>query len=651
MSLAPLFIFAITAAVCLLSGIAGAATPIFADVMKRILSLFLSFLFAVCLASARTAAPLVQPAFWWAGMARPSLQVMLYGDGIGQSDLTLRDARGVTIDSIVRPANSRYLFLYLHVAGAAPQRFQITLRQGRKMRTIPYDLLGRNNLHKAQGFDASDVVYLLMPDRFANADPHNDVVKGLREQTSSQAPDARHGGDLAGMTCGLDYLANLGVTAVWPTPLLINDMPGTSYHGYAITDYYRIDPRYGSNEDYLYFVKIAHSKGIKVIQDMVFNHCGSENFLFRDRPDSTWFNYDSHYVQTSYKILSVGDPHGAAADRRNAQDGWFVEAMPDFNQRNPHVLNYLIQNSLWWIEYAGIDGIRQDTYPYIDRKASAQWCQAVLAEYPHFNIVGETWLGSNVGVSYWQRHSPVANGDCDSNLPTVMDFPLYDLLNQALDEETDDWNNGLSRIYNYVAQDAVYADPMHLLTFLSNHDTPRFAHTPAQAADTLRYRQALTLLLTLRGIPQLYYGDELAMAADKSKGDGALRQNFPGGFPGDSVSAFTGEARLSPLQRTTLNLTRRLLHWRKGNAAIARGTLTHYAVRDGIYAYARRVPGRTVTVILNGTGKDKQVDLKPYADILPHGNVREVLTGRTFSPSEGMITVQAHDVVILDGAE
>lgn len=590
--------------------------------------------------------PLVQPAFWWSGMADPSLQLLLHGEDIGASEVSLA-AEGVRVDSIVRPANGRYLLLYLNLSQAKPQRFQIELRRNGKVTRLPYELRQRDGTVRAQGFDAGDVVYLLMPDRFANGDPHNDVVKGLREQTSGPAPDARHGGDLAGMTRALPYLDSLGVTAVWPTPLLINDMPATSYHGYAITDYYTIDPRYGSNEDYRTFVSAAHGRGLKVIQDMVFNHCGSENFLYTDRPDSTWFNYGSRYVQTSYKISAVADPHADREELRNAQDGWFVETMPDFNQRNPHVLKYLIQNSIWWIEYAGIDGIRQDTYPYIDRAASAAWCRAVRREYPRFNIVGETWLGSNVGVSFWQENSPVAGGSVNSGLPTVMDFPLMNLLNSALDEESNDWDKGLARIYDYLSQDAVYADPTHLLLFLSNHDTDRFARTPGQAAQRNRYRQALTLLLTLRGIPQLYYGDELAMAANKSKGDGALRQNFPGGFAGDSLNAFTGQ-NLTPLMQETLALTRRLLRWRRGNEVIAKGTLRQYSVKDGTYVYARQLGAKTVTVMLNGTDRPACVSLDRYAGVLPAPQATDVLSGRTVRLDHGTLQLGVREALILE---
>ena len=331
-------------------------------------------------------------------MHNPHLQIMLYGEGVGHCEVSL-STDAVAIDSVVRPANANYLLLYVNTAEARAGRFDIVLRDGKKTKRIAYDLRPRDTKTRAQGFDASDVVYLLMPDRFVNGDRSNDVVKGLKETTASQEPDARHGGDLAGMTASLDYLADLGITAIWPTPLLTNDMPSTSYHGYAITDYYEIDPRFGGTEAYCRFVDEAHRHGLKVIQDMVFNHCGADNFLFTDRPADDWFNCGSRYVQTSYRISALTDAYASASDRHNATDGWFVEAMPDFNQRNPHVMTYLTQNSIWWIEYAGIDGIRQDTYPYADRRAMAEWNKAVRAEYPHFNIVGETWLGHNVGVS------------------------------------------------------------------------------------------------------------------------------------------------------------------------------------------------------------------------------------------------------------
>lgn len=613
--------------------------------MKRILLAFITSLLLIPAAAASKSPQVqVQPAFWWSGMVNPSLQIMLHGNGVGESEVSI-NCPDVTVDSIVRPVNKNYVFLYVNVAKARPQTFQIELKQGRRTTKINYQLRQREE-RTMPTFDASDVVYLLMPDRYANGNPKNDIVDGLREHASSQAPNARHGGDIAGMRAALPYQQQLGVTAVWPTPLLVNDMPETSYHGYAITDYYEIDPRYGSNEDYRDYVADAHRHGIKVIQDMVFNHCGSLNFLFTDRPDSTWFNFDSHYVQTSYKISAVADPHASAADARNAQDGWFVESMPDLNQRNPHVMRYLIQNSIWWIEYAHIDGIRQDTYPYADRAAMAQWCKEVRNEYPGYNIVGETWLNNNVGVSYWQTGSPLSAPQNDSALPTVMDFPLMNLLCSALDEETNEWDRGLARIYDYLSQDAVYADPMHLLTFLDNHDTPRFAQNAAQAARTARYRQALALLLTLRGIPQIYYGDELAMAADKSKGDGELRQNFPGGFPGDSINAFSGH-NLTPLMASTLDYAKRLLNWRKGAVAVHKGTFRHFAVKDGVYVYSRQHEGHTVTVFINGTDSPAAVSPARYAEVLPATEATDIVSGRRIK-LDSCVQMDVRGVLILD---
>ena len=407
--------------------------------MKYLRLLFVLFLLpASVLAARKPVVEHVHPTCWWSGMHHKQLQVLLHGPQLAACEVTV-NGNGLVVDSVVRPSGGNYLLLYLNVEHAAPQTFHIALAQGKQRTVVPYTLHSREVVQR-HTFGPADVVYLLMPDRFANALPGNDRVPGLRDQQASQEPDARHGGDLEGMRRGLDYLADLGVTAVWPTPLLVNDMPATTYHGYAITDYYEIDPRYGSNADYRRFVAEAHDKGIKVLQDMVFNHCGSYNFLFADRPDDTWFNNHSVYEQTRYKLAALTDPHAVQADAHNATDGWFVECMPDLNQRNPHVMTYLTQNSIWWIEYAHIDGIRQDTYPYADRQAMARWCQAVQAEYPGFNIVGETWINSNVAVSMWQKDSPLVPADRNAMLPTVMDFPLNGLLCSALDEATNEWD-------------------------------------------------------------------------------------------------------------------------------------------------------------------------------------------------------------------
>ena len=421
----------------------------------------------------------------------------------------------------------------------------------------------------------------------------------------------------------LDYLADLGVTAIWHTPVLENDMPSCSYHGYAITDYYRIDPRMGTNEEYRQFVRNAHAHGIKVIKDIVFNHCGSKNFLFTDRPSVDWFSNGGEFLQTSFRTGAVSDVHASLHDRKLTVNGWFVDSMPDFNQRNRHVMTYLIQTSVWWIEYAGIDGIRQDTYPYNDASGMVRWCNTLEREYPGFNIVGETWVNHNVGVSYWQKDSPVA-APFNSHLPTVMDFPLMTLLNIVVDEQTDEWN-GLGRIYEYISQDAVFADPLHLFTFLDNHDTDRFQKDAPMAKNIDRYRQALTLLLTLRGIPQIYCGTEIGMYGNKSKGDGPLRKNFPGGWASDKRSAFVHEGR-SRLQQAYFDFTRRLLRWRKSCPTVAYGSLTHFLIRNGVYVYSRQLAAKTVTVVMNGTDRSVSVATNLYAEVLPEHEAYEVFS-------------------------
>ena len=583
----------------------------------------------------------VHPLNWWAGMKNSTLQILLHGKGIASESVSLADAEGITLKETVKTENPNYVILYVETKGAPAQTFQIKVGKTR----IPYELKAREARNR-QTWDAADVVYLLMPDRFANGNTKNDDVKGLLEaQSNPNEPLARHGGDLAGMEAHLDYLAELGITAIWPTPTLVNDMPVESYHGYAITNYYETDPRFGTNEEYRHFVDAAHGKGLKVIQDIVFNHCGSQNFLFTDMPQSDWFNFGGKYVQTSYKTGAVGDVHASAYNRQRTVDGWFVKAMPDLNQRNRLVRDYLIQASLWWIEWAGLDGVRQDTYPYNDFDGMVEWCNRVELEYPGLNIVGEAWINNNVGVAYWQKDSRLA-APRNSQLRTVMDFPLMALLNYVVDQETDEWDYGLAKLYDYISQDVVYADVNHLLTFLDNHDTDRFQKNEEMAQDTTRYKQALTLLLTLRGIPQLYYGDEVGMAANKSKGDGVLRQNFPGGWPGDTNNAFTKEGRTA-LQNWYFNFTSNLLQWRKTAPAVHFGRLTHFCIQNGVYAYARQLGDKTVMVFVNGTNKPTTIDLTPYAEVLPRREAQDVLSHRNVKLDKEL-TMEKRGVLVLD---
>lgn len=588
----------------------------------------------------------VAPSFWWAGMKNPELQILLYGEELALSDVSV-SGEGIYLKETVRQDNPNYLLLYLDLSEAKAQTFQILLKHGKKKLQIPYELKSRvRRGEDVKGFTSEDVLYLIMPDRFANGNLENDVVDGMREKKIDRADSfARHGGDIQGISSHLDYIADLGVTAIWLNPTQENDMESGSYHGYAITDYYQIDRRFGSNEDFCALVEKAHEKDLKVVMDMIFNHCGSENYLFKDKPSKEWFNYRSNYVQTSFKTASVMDIHASAYEKKIATDGWFASVMPDFNQRNRHVARYLIQSSIWWIEYAGINGIRQDTHPYADFDFMSQWCKEVLDEYPYFNIVGETWLNSNVLVSYWQKDSRLA-APLNSNLPTVMDFPLQALINQAFDEETGEWGGGLYKLYDYQTQDLVYANPMNLLTFLDNHDTSRFAQTDEMAKNLKRYKQAMVFLLTTRGIPQIYYGTEILMTGDKGKGDGDLRKDFPGGWQGDTRDCFVKDGRTA-LENEAFEFTRRLLNWRKGNQVIGKGNLKHYSIQNGVYVYRREFNGKSVVVILNGTEDSKELDLTPYQEILPRENALDVLTGKNVNLS-GKLCLDGRENLILN---
>lgn len=616
--------------------------------MKHALILLIVFLFSW--GGGQTALAMeikkVAPSFWWAGMKNPELQILLYGEDLALSDVSV-SGEGIYLKETVRQDNPNYLLLYLDLSEAKAQTFQILLKHGKKTLQIPYELKSRvRRGEDVKGFTSEDVLYLIMPDRFANGNPENDVIDGMREKKMDRADSfARHGGDIQGISNHLDYIADLGVTAIWLNPTQENDMESGSYHGYAITDYYQIDRRFGSNEDFCALVEKAHEKNLKVVMDMIFNHCGSENYLFKDKPSKDWFNYRSNYVQTSFKTASVMDIHASAFEKKIATDGWFTSVMPDFNQRNRHVARYLIQSSIWWIEYAGINGIRQDTHPYADFDFMSQWCKEVLDEYPYFNIVGETWLNSNVLVSYWQKDSKLA-APLNSNLPTVMDFPLQALMNQAFDEETGEWGGGLYKLYDYQTQDLVYANPMNLLTFLDNHDTSRFAQTDEMAKKLKRYKQAMVFLLTTRGIPQIYYGTEILMTGDKGKGDGDLRKDFPGGWQGDTRNCFVKNGRTA-LENEAFEFTRQLLNWRKGNQVIGKGSLKHYSIQNGVYVYQREFNGKSVVVIMNGTDDSKELDLTPYQEILPRENVLDVLTGKNVNLS-GKLRLNGRENLILN---
>ena len=606
----------------------------------------------------------IEPANWFVGMKDASLQLMVYGQGIKTAEVTT-DYPGVKIDSLVRLDSPNYLLVYMNVKDAQPGTMNLLFQQGKQKKKVAYELKVREKKGEERiGFSNADVLYMLMPDRFASGRSDNDQIKGMRPYKNDRSePSLRHGGDLEGIRQHLDYFKELGVTALWFTPVLENNSPDnglfSTYHGYATTDYYRVDPRFGSNEEYRRLCDEAHEKGLKIVMDMIFNHSGFEHPWVKDMPTKDWLNtpewlkgtnlddqtqmtVGDHYLQTSYKLTPVVDPYASKVDMRETVDGWFVPTMPDLNQRLTWVMDYLIQNSIWWIETVGIDGIRMDTYPYADADGMARWMKRIHLEYPHFNTVGETWVTEPAYTAAWQKDSKLSNRN--SYLPTVMDFAFYDRINQAKHEETDDWWKGFNRIYNSLVYDYLYPNPSSVMAFLDNHDTDRFL---GNGKDSTALKQALALLLTINRIPQLYYGTEILMNGTKEKTDGNVRRDFPGGFPGDSKNAFTREGR-TKAENAMFDWLSRLLHWRKGNEVITKGSQTQFIPYKGIYVIARQYQGKTVLTILNGKRSQATMAVERYSEAIGnHTQAKDVLTGTTYQLSKDLV-LQPRQVLVLE---
>ena len=599
----------------------------------------------------------IEPTDWFVGMKNPTVQLMVYGQGIRDVQNVTTDYPGVVIDSLVRLDSPNYLLIYMNLRNAQPGTMKLTFNVQRSKFNVNYTLKQREmSGDKRMGFTNADVLYMLMPDRFAQGQGHNPQVKGMRPYKEDRSqPSLRHGGDLNGIREHLDYFCDLGVTALWLTPVLENDSPDnaqgySTYHGYATTNYYRVDPRFGTNDDYRRLCDEAHAKGLKVVMDMIFNHSGFEHPWTHDKPTKDWLNLPewldeskgtsnpegTSFQQTSYKLTPVKDPYASEVDLKETVEGWFVPTMPDLNQHNPHLMRYLIQNSKWWIETVGIDGIRMDTYPYAYADAMADWMKELGEEYPNFNTVGETWVTEPAYTAAWQKGSKLS--EQNSYLKTVMDFSFYDKINRAATEETDGWFAGLNLLYNSFVYDYLYPNPSSVMAFIDNHDTDRYLKN---GRDTLMLKQALALLLTVNRIPQLYYGTEILMNGTKEVTDGNVRKDFPGGFPGDTHNAFTREGRTKQ-EQSMFQWLSRLLHWRQNNPVITRGRQTQFIPYEGVYVIARRAvatPQRsqqrgTVLTVLNGTTKPAVMHVKRYAEVIGQTTrARDVLTGRYYDLS------------------
>jgi len=606
-------------------------------------ALLLAAALLVATAGLSTAQPIavsrIDPPNWWTGMQMNQIQLMVTGENL--SGITARSrSPQVRVTHVYRTPNPSYAFIDIEIAHDALAGYhRITLYNGRDSLPLTYPVLKRNpDAGRYRGFDPSDVVYLIMPDRFANGDTTNDNAAGMTEQKNRTNPGGRHGGDLKGIIDHLDYLSDLGVTALWINPVLENNAPTYSYHGYAATDLYRVDPRLGSNEEYAELVRSAHGRGLKVIMDHVSNHIGIKHPWMKNLPSADWLNGSvaNHQREQHWK-MELQDIHGDSAVRANVTSGWFADNMPDLNQRNSFVARYLIENTLWWIETTGIDGIREDTYSYADAKYLTDWAAAITQEYPAFTIVGEVWIGDPVFLAAYQKESRLP-GSMESGLYSVTDFALHDALVQMFAPR-----GTVRSVFDCLSKDFLYPDPGNLLTFLDNHDTRRIAYLTH--GDVHRTLMALKLLLTLRGIPEILYGTELGMIGGTD--DGTIRSDFPGGFPADSRSAFTQKGR-TPKEREIFTTLRQLLHIRKERRSLSFGTLVHFPPVNETYMYLRILQNEKTLVVVNNRAGSQKVSLAQARGYFTEAKVlKNLLTGTQTNPDTPEIEVPGNDVVIL----
>ena len=605
----------------------------------------------------------VEPLSWWTGMTTP-LQLLVQGPEISAFDVTV-EGKGLKVKAVHKADSPNYLFLDMEVRKAG--EYNLVFTRGEESFKYPYIIREREaGSRERLSYTTADMIYLIMPDRFASAFMDNDTqwqggeyfdgsarpwnVPETPDAVDRKDPVARHGGDIQGMIDHLDYVADLGATAIWCTPLLLDNQPHESYHGYACADYYHIDPRFGDNQHYKTFVDECHKRGIKVIMDIVTNHCGTAHWWMEDAPFKDWYHVNDPYMQMNALFSVYMDPNAAKTDRDRQESGWFVPSMPDMNLDNPFVLRYFQQWAVWWVEYAGLDGLRVDTYPYNEPEPMSQWCKSVLDEYPNLNIVGECWDMNIPQVAYWQKDNPNPNG-FNSNLPSIMDFPLEHAMITAMCEDQVWWDEGMTRIYTVLGQDFVYKDLSHMMTFFANHDHARTGDILRQ--DPNRMKLIITLLATIRGIPQLYYGDEMMFLERKDcqSHDGAKRIDFPGGWEGDNIDLFSEEGRSSApaMYASAADLhdyTRTLFQWRKGCKAVQEGKTLHFLSRrnegarnitDNSYSFFRYTDDDAVFVYINNTFEDRALDWGHYAEFV-EGPVsgKNVLTGEDIVLEDGV---------------
>jgi len=614
--------------------------------MKKIYAIFALSAYAAAFAQIQK----VEPAFWWKGMKNPEIQILVYGKDIANNEIELSD--GIKAVDIQKVENPNYLFVTVNTDEVKGSNFKINIKKGKKnVDSYTYELKQRNpNSANRQSFTSKDVMYLIMPDRFANGDGNNDSMPNLTEKANLNLPNGRHGGDLRGIINNLDYIQNLGATSIWLTPVNEDNEKVYSYHGYAQTDLYKIDGRYGTNEEYRELSQKLNKRNMKLVMDYVTNHWGISHWMIKDLPTKDWIHLFSDekngFKRSNYKTTTQFDINASEADKRVALDGWFDTTMPDINQKNPLVLKYLTQNAIWWIEYAELGGFRVDTYPYNDKEGMAKWAKAITDEYPKFNIVGETWLNTAGHISAWQKDSKTGEAaNYNSNLPSVMDFMLYDELPKAI-KEKDGWNNGMNRLYNSFTSDFLYPDINNVMVFFENHDTERW--NEIFNSDPKAYKLGLTLLSTVRGIPQIYYGSEIGMRGDKNKGgDADIRRDFPGGWKSDKQNALNPSTQ-TPQQKKFYDFTQKLLNWRKGKEVIHTGKTKNFVPQNNVFVYFRYNEKETVMVVVNNNDKDETLDLKRFSETIKSSiKGKDIISGKEIS-LQNNLTIPAKTSMIIE---
>ncbi|OHB82408.1 MAG: alpha-amlyase [Planctomycetes bacterium RBG_19FT_COMBO_48_8] len=608
---------------------------------------FICFIFLIApVTFAQHSIERAEPPFWWKGMRNPQLQIMIYGENVAELKPEI-EYDGIAVTRTVLAENRNYLFIYLDIElDVTPGEFTIQFRnnENRVIDSINYRLLPRDkDAALRKGYDNSDVMYLITPDRFANGDTRNDNIDRMPDKVNRSDKWGRHGGDIRGIINSLDYIADLGFTAIWLNPVLENNQPKASYHGYSTTDFFKVDPRFGTNSEYKELSSKARDKGIKIIMDMIMNHCGSEHWWMNDLPSGDWINNPNNFFITNHRRTTLRDPYASNYDREHFTDGWFVPTMPDLNQRNPLLADYLIQNTLWWIEYLNLAGIRMDTYSYSDKDFMKDWACAVMDEYPDFNICGEEWSLNPAVLAYWQKGKENPDG-YTSCLPGLLDFPMQNALKNALTEQ-ESWNAGMMNLYEMLSNDFLYANPFKHVIFPDNHDMSRIFTQLNE--DVGLFKLAIAYLATMRGTPQFYYGTEILMSNTGDNSHGNIRSDFPGGWGNDQVNAFTNQG-LTKEQREVRSFIKRLLNWRKTAAAIHNGKLIHFVPVDGVYTYFRFDDEMKIMVVLNKTVSSQNVDLTRFSELFIKGaTAKNIITGKEMTLNNDL-TVESKEPLILE---